>query len=480
MDLTQIDRDQYTEIANGNCGAKTVVLVSGTDQLEFTHRSSSQLIQKSTDLGFQVKLHISNHTGRGPSVLLAGEWGSLAIPGVAGDDYWQSAISVVENISHSDNPMEYAADCAWFIFEHRAQSVAGRGDVDGVVKFDMWRTPEIREAAVLLMCPSTSSSEVFIFGSVFNPIGEEALPYDRWVLPNESLVQVQPNDGQSESVSIEFVLPDVRRSFRVNERGYQEICSAGQSLGWRLEFIEPDAPENATADPFATVVSRQAATNRSIPSSLTSEVDYDFGDSVRTFGHGASYANPFWTDKHDWSNDPLANEAVTFLRVSEAVTRKRRAISWAIGFGYLIVGVVLLVAWLGSADANNNGGDQYGIPFGIMTVGMLPIFTILSLWIGGPGKTFSRLFHQASEQSQTRYEHWKLNLQSSDPDMYFKILTWEQGQHALEAQQTTARATKAMAHYARQTTRNTAAIRSELDDPQWGKFGPGDWPSANW
>lgn len=44
MEVIQIDRNQYTEIVNGKCGANTLVLIAGTDQLEFTNKSSQQLI----------------------------------------------------------------------------------------------------------------------------------------------------------------------------------------------------------------------------------------------------------------------------------------------------------------------------------------------------------------------------------------------------------------------------------------------------
>lgn len=207
------------------------------------------------------------------------------------------------------------------------------------------------------------------------------------------------------------------------------------------------------------------------------------GHYAQILGEQNSYRTPFWSDHFDWSSDQVANQAATAALFAGSVTSKRKRLTILFCLVYLAVEVLLLVAWLSSTDANNNGGDQYGVPFGILLVAFLPIALAINAWSNAPWKYFNSLAQVIHSQSWNRYEVWKMSLNATNPNLLFQVLNWEQNQALLVHQQRAAvaaeeaaRLARETADYARKTAQNTSAIRSELDDPRWGQFGPRDYP----
>lgn len=208
-------------------------------------------------------------------------------------------------------------------------------------------------------------------------------------------------------------------------------------------------------------------------------------DYAQVLGHHYSFSTPFWSDHFDWSSDHVANQAATAALFAQSVTSKRKQLAIALGLIYLMIDVTLLAAWLSSTDTNNNGGDQYGVSFGILLVAFLPLALVLSAWSNSPWRRFNSVAQLIYSQSWRRYEEWKSSLNATNPNLLFQVLNWEQNREMIYQQQRAAAAAEAAtrlaqetASYARKTAQNTSAIRSELDDPRWGQFGPGDFPQT--
>lgn len=60
---------------------------------------------------------------------------------------------------------------------------------------------------------------------------------------------------------------------------------------------------------------------------------------------------------------------------------RRGAIRKAILCAYIAIDVFLAIGWFAATDENNNGGEQFGIPFGILLVGSVPLVIALSSWV---------------------------------------------------------------------------------------------------
>lgn len=200
-----------------------------------------------------------------------------------------------------------------------------------------------------------------------------------------------------------------------------------------------------------------------------------------------AFSNPFWSDDHVWSSDPTGRLCAECLVAGSQLRSIRRRIAWLIGILYVIVEIFVVISWSSSIDwyfPENGPLTSWVIA---LFLGQFLIAPILVSWVAAPLRVYRKLAETISLESRQRYESWKATLPRLDPTLYSQVLTWEQNETILEAQNRLARAAERAAlaareniEYSKQTARNTSAIRDNLPDPQWGRFGGDDWPGNSY
>jgi uncharacterized membrane protein (DUF485 family) len=462
MEIPLIAEEQYLSIARGESGVRSVVLVVGEDDADTVMAFSSEFIQKANQLGYGVRLHLMKFPGRSASVLITGEWGSVAVPRKIGDHSWQYATSVLEKLEVAPNPVRIINEVKQYVLQVGAQNVANRDDVESVFNCRVSKRAERNEFVVILACPSAEHSDLFFFRSPFDPIALKSLPFDRVEIANGKEIKIQSVGDGRDLFQISFTSSEITHTFVVDNFGFEQFCLAGGMLKWKLKFADRDSAKKATIVLPKSVASQIGASVPSIQySSARVSAIQDLDDKLY-FGRRWSYRNPFWTDNHDWARDPVACRAVEVLPIVTRQRRKRQICAVLFIVVYLVFLCSLGFAWLNTQDENNNGGEQFGIPFGITFAAMFPVFVFLSFWWDRPMRIYNRLGPEAHRESIGRFLEWRGGLRETNPGRYVQILNWEEDERARKIAARASRGPSAVESYARQTAENTAAIRSKL------------------
>lgn len=195
-----------------------------------------------------------------------------------------------------------------------------------------------------------------------------------------------------------------------------------------------------------------------------------------------TYSNPWWTDPRDFTQDELARTAAQkwfegqcLRNVRRRVRRRQALFLCAVMCTAVVLSYLAFDSWIGESD-----GD--GLDKTLLLIVALPgsgVFLPLlwGLYVGFrrnwaetyPYMEFRNLKRQLKERSIDDYRTWLSELRTTEPDLFFQIMTWSQNENALQIQRKTLRAAQRAAFAAESAAnaawaneRSTQAIRNQI------------------